>query len=214
MKPYVIKQGDHLLKLAHLMGFDADKVWNDGANAELKDARQDPTMLQAGDILMVPDEPKKQLDLKHEEKNEYVAKVPKVAVSVAVADDEEPLAGEAYVVEGLGDEEERTTDADGMVTFEAPVNIREVTVRFVNVDLAFRVGVGELDPVDTDAGVRMRLTQLGFYGPTLAGEDQYVERDDSQLAAAIAAFQGSKGLAVTGEMDDATKDALLDAHGS
>ncbi|HHH29707.1 MAG TPA: peptidoglycan-binding protein [Polyangiaceae bacterium] len=214
MKPYVIKHGDHLLKLAHLMGFDADKVWNDGANAELKAARSDPTMLQAGDILMVPDEPKKQLDLKHEEKNDYVAKVPKIAVSVAVTDDDEPLANEAYVVEGLGDDTERTTDGDGMVSFEAPVHVREVTVRFVNVDLTFRLGVGELDPIDTDAGVRMRLTQLGLYGPKLAGEDQYVERDDSQLAAAIAAFQSRSGLEVTGEMDDATREALLEAHGS
>lgn len=214
MKPYVIKQGDHLLKLAHLMGFDADRVWNDGANAELKAARSEPTMLQAGDILMVPDEPKKQLDLKHEAKNEFVAKVPKIAVSVAVTDDDEPLANEPYVVEGLGDDQTRTTDADGMVSFEAPVHLREVTVRFENVELAFRVGIGELDPIDTDAGVRMRLTQLGFYGPKLGGEDRYVERDDSQLAAAIAAFQSKHGLEVTGTMDDATEEALRDAHGS
>ena len=169
MKPYVIKQGDYLLKLAHHLGFDADTVWNDDANAELKDARKDPDMLQAGDILMVPDEPKKQLDLKKETENNFVAAVPKIAVSLAVTDDDEPLANEAYVVEGLGDDEERTTDADGFVSFEAPVHVREVTVRFVDVDLAFRVGIGELDPIDTDAGVRMRLTQLGFYGPQIAG---------------------------------------------
>ena len=35
MKPYVVKQGDYLNKLAHRLCFDAEKVWNDPANAEL-----------------------------------------------------------------------------------------------------------------------------------------------------------------------------------
>jgi hypothetical protein len=214
MKPYVIKQGDYLTKLAHLLGFDAQTVWNDGKNAELKAARSDPSMLQAGDVLFVPDEPKKKLPLKPEEENKYVARVPKVKVSVVVADDDEPVADEPYVIEGLGDEEEYTTDGQGTVSFEAPVHVREVTVRFKNRELAFRVGVGELDPIDTDSGVRMRLTQLGFYGAVTAGADAYVERSDAQLAAAIAAFQGAKGLPVNGEMDDATREALREAHGS
>jgi len=214
MKPYVIKQGDYLSKLAHLLGFDAQTVWNDPKNAELKEQRSDPAMLQAGDILFVPDEPKKRLPLKHEEENSYVATVPRISVSVVVADDDEPVADQPYVVEGLGDDEERMTDKDGTVSFEAPVHVREVTVRFKERELAFRIGVGELDPIDTDAGVRMRLTQLGFYGATLAGEDAYVERDDAQLAAAIAAFQTAQGLPTTGELDDATRKALLDVHGS
>ena len=214
MKPYVIKQGDYLTKLAHQMGFDADTVWSDGKNAELKALRPDPSMLQAGDILFVPDEPKKRLPLKAEEENSYVAKVPKVSVSVVVSDDDEPIADEPYVVEGLGDDEERTTDADGTVTFEAPVHVREVTVRFKKRDLVFRIGVGELDPIDTDSGVRMRLTQLGYYGAQTAGEDAYVERNDAQLAAAIAAFQGARSLPISGDMDEVTRDALLEAHGS
>jgi hypothetical protein len=213
MKPYVIKQGDFVSKLAHLRGFDADKVWNDPKNAELKDARKDPDMLQAGDILFVPDEPKPRLKLEAETENSYVAKVPKIAVAVAVGEDDEPLADEPFTVEGL-DDEERTTDKDGMVRFEAPVHLREVTVRFKNRELVFRVGIGELDPIDTDSGVRIRLTQLGFYGAQTAGEDAYVERDDAQLAAAIAAFQSSQGMEVTGDLDDATRQALLDAHGS
>lgn len=214
MKPYVIKQGDYLTKLAHLRGFDADKVWNDGKNAELKAARSDPAMLQAGDILFVPDEPKKRMALTKETENKYVARVPTVKVSVAVTDDDEPIEDEPYVVEGLGDDTEKKTEKGGMVSFEAPVHLREVTVRFVKRALTFRVGIGELDPIDTDSGVRMRLTQLGFYGAQVAGEDAYVERSDSQLAAAIAAFQTAHGLNVTGEMDDATRGSLNEVHGS
>jgi len=170
MKPYVIKQGDYLTKLAHLLGFDAETVWNDPKNAELKEQRSDPAMLQAGDILVVPDEPKKRLPLEHEAENSYVASVPTISVSVVVADDDEPVADEPYVVEGLGDDEERTTDSEGVVTFEAPVHVREVTVRFTQRVLSFRIGVGEIDPIDTDSGGRMRLTQLGYCGATLAAK--------------------------------------------
>ena len=51
MKPYVIKQGDYLLKLSHTLGFNHDKVWSDGKNAKLKELRKNPNMLQAGDIV-------------------------------------------------------------------------------------------------------------------------------------------------------------------
>ena len=58
MKPYVVKQGDYLLKLAHGLGFDADTVWNADENADLK-AKRDPNILCPGDLLYVPDsEPK------------------------------------------------------------------------------------------------------------------------------------------------------------
>jgi len=214
MKPYVIKQGDYLTKLAHHLGFDAEAVWNDAKNAELKSAREDPNMLQAGDVLFVPDEPKKRLELTAEQENTYVAKVPKVKVSVVVSEDDEPLAGEKYVVLGLGDEEEMTTDAEGRVAFEAPVHVREVMVRFPERELVLRVGIGDLDPITTDSGARMRLTHLGFYGAQLGGEDQYVERDDQQLAAAVSAFQAAQKLPVTGELDDSTREALIAAHGS
>ena len=85
MKPYVVKQGDHLTKLAHKMGFDADTVWNDSKNAELKKARK-PDILKAGDVLWVPDEPKKKLSLTAQSSNAYVAKVPKVPMKIALSD--------------------------------------------------------------------------------------------------------------------------------
>lgn len=36
---YIVRQGDHLEKLAHLLGFDAVKVWGDPKNADLKTLR-------------------------------------------------------------------------------------------------------------------------------------------------------------------------------
>ena len=214
MKPYVIKQGDYMAKLGHTLGFDADAVWNDGKNKELKKARKNPNMLVPGDILFVPDEPRKGLALEKETDNSYVATVPKISVSVIVTEDDEPIKDEKYQLRGLDDETEYQTDSDGRVEFKAPVHVREVELYFPERELTMKVGIGDLDPIDTDSGVRMRLTHLGFYGPKVSGEDQYVEREDAQLAGAVAAFQASVGLTVNGILDDETRDALVEAHGS
>lgn len=212
MKPYVIKHGDYLLKVAHLLGFDADEVWN--ANAELKALRKDPSLLKAGDVLFVPDELKPKLRLNKEETNAFVARVPAVKLALHVAEEGEPLKNEKYVIEGLGDESERVTDGEGKLELTVPVHVREVIVRFVKTGKRMKLAVGELDPPDTPSGARMRLTSLGFYGAKLTGKDQYVVHDEEALAQAVRAFQASKDLPVTGELDAATRDALVAEHGS
>jgi hypothetical protein len=214
VKPYVIKQGDYLTKLAHTMGFDGDAVWGDGKNADLKSARKNPDMLRAGDVLYVPDEPKKKLSLTKETENKYVAKIPKVKVSVVLTEDGEPLKDLAYKLEGLGDDDEHQTDGEGRVTFEAPVHVREVVVHLLKKDLRIRVGVGDLDPADTPSGARMRLTSLGFYGARVEGADPHVSHDDAALEAAVNAFQSAEGLPVTGKLDHATREAIIAAYGS
>ncbi len=57
MQPYVIRQGDFLLKLAHKFGFDADSVWSDPSNSALRTLRSDPNILSPGDILYIPTPP-------------------------------------------------------------------------------------------------------------------------------------------------------------
>ncbi|MSP26069.1 MAG: peptidoglycan-binding protein [Myxococcales bacterium] len=214
MKPYVIKQGDYLTKLAHTRGFSADAVWSDGKNAELKAARKNPNMLRAGDVLFLPDLPKKKLTLTKETENKFIAKVPKVTVSVVLAEDDEPLKDTKYKFEGIGDDSERITDGEGRVTVEVAVNVREVVVHLLERDVRIRVGVGDLDPADTPSGARMRLSALGFYGGRVAGEEKYVAHEDAAFQAAVRAFQKSQGLDATGEVDDRTRDSLVTAHGS
>jgi hypothetical protein len=59
VQPYVIRQGDYLGKLAHEFGFDANDVWNDPQNAQLRQAgqlSQDPNILNPTEILYIPDQ--------------------------------------------------------------------------------------------------------------------------------------------------------------
>jgi len=214
MKPYVIKQGDYLLKVAHLLGFDADEVWDSGENGELKQLRTDPSMLKPGDILFVPDEPKKRLRLNKYETNAFVARVPAVKLALLLTENGEPLKNKKFVVEGLGDDSEQTTDGEGRLEVTAPVHVREVIVRFIESGNRMKLAIGDLDPPDTPSGARMRLTSLGFYGAKLAGADRYVAHDDAALASAVRAFQTKHKIEPTGRLDDATQSALVKEHGS
>jgi hypothetical protein len=213
MKPYVIKPGDHLKKVAFLLGFDPDKVWNDDANLDLKDKRGTGDVLWPGDILYVPEEPVKNR-FTVEAENHYKATVPKVKVDLVLAGPGgTPLANEPYVVHGLGDETEKTTGDDGKVSFEAGITLDHVHVTLTQRKRKLKVAIGGLDPASELSGARMRLEQLGFYGPTFsAGGDPM--RDDAQLAAALRAFQVAKGLVATGKLDPDAIAALIDAHGS
>ena len=75
------------------------------------------------------------------------------------------------------------------------------------------LGVGHMDPIETEEGIKKRLAHLGYY--TLLGDDLESAEDGAQrYAGAVAAFQKSLGLGETGAIDDDTKNALLMAHGT
>ncbi len=56
MEPYVVRQGDHLAKLAYQFNFDANIVWNDPKNANLRQVRPNSNILSPGDVLYIPDQ--------------------------------------------------------------------------------------------------------------------------------------------------------------
>ena len=214
MKPYVVKQGDYLTKLAHRLGFSAKDVWRHPKNRDLAKLRGDGEILCAGDILFVPDEPKKRLPLTLEADNRYEARVPRLPVRLVLAIDGEPLAGEKYRVEGIGDESDKVTDAEGAVTFEVDVHVRAATIVLVDRNQRCRVMIGDLDPVSEPSGARMRLTSLGYHGAMVAGADEYEAHDDGALRAALVAFQRDRGLEPSGELDEATQEELVALNGA
>ncbi|MCA9625274.1 MAG: hypothetical protein KC731_39900, partial [Myxococcales bacterium] len=52
----MIRQGDFVARLAQRFGFDADEVWNDESNRELREQRESPNVLAPGDVLHIPEE--------------------------------------------------------------------------------------------------------------------------------------------------------------
>jgi hypothetical protein len=219
MQPYIVKQGDYLSKLAGLYGFDADEIWKHEANKKLATLRPDHHLLAPGDILYLPTKPARWLPLKASSSNSYVATVPRAGVALHFLDGEgKPLANEGCLVHGLPREEEggeeMVTGPDGSLVLSVPVHVRELTVVFYDKrHMSYRVLLGDMDPAEEASGIRKRLEHLGFYGYI---EDPYATDDDASERdrKAIADFQRSVGVSPTGEVDDATRESLIEQHGS
>lgn len=215
MRPYIIKQGDYLSKLASLLRFDAQSIWNDPRNQELKKRRADPEILLPGDVLYIPDAPPAPCLLRKGTKNRFVAAVTKVRVRTCFRDHEgSPFKALQYKVEGLGEPITGVTDVNGLVDFDVDVGVREVRVVFPDRLEHYDLRIGDLDPIDEPTGANMRLEHLGYYGWMLAGRaEPSLGLDTECLRLALRAFQRDRKLPETGMLDAATTSALREAHG-
>jgi len=195
-------QGEYLGKLAFELGFDAAKVWNDPQNADLR-GKRDPNVLCPGDVLYVPDARPAWLSFSAGTTNRFRGRVPTVDVTLTFNVWDRAMAGEPCIVEGLGAPRELSTDGEGRLKVAVPVTVAELFVKFPKRGTTHHVLVGHMDPIDQPSGVAKRLAHL-----------DYRRRSDGEdLAPAIRRFQAAQGLPVTGVLDDATKKALLAAHG-
>jgi peptidoglycan hydrolase-like protein with peptidoglycan-binding domain len=207
MRPYVIRQGDYLTKLAHAMGFDADAVWGHADNQALREKRQNHNILQPGDVLHVPEpQPESGPQVSPNTSNRYKARVPTMEIKLKLRDGDGPLANKAYRLRGAGKEQQGTTDGDGLATLRVPLHLREVCL-VLEGGREYQLLIGDMDPVDEPSGVRKRLEHLGYLSRSLGD-------DDGALQDAVRAFQAAQQMTATGEIDQATRDALVSAHGS
>ncbi|MFO0555575.1 MAG: peptidoglycan-binding domain-containing protein [Polyangiaceae bacterium] len=207
MPPYVIKQGDYLTKLAHELSFDPDTVWNHEKNAALRERRPNRDILYPGDILEIPDAEPNAAPVQQGSSNDYSAAIPKVKITVLLEGPEGPLANEPFSIEGLA-ETTGSTNGAGEIDLEIPVDVKSFTVSLTQKEYAYNILVGHLDPPTEDSGIRQRLTNLGIFRRASPPEDAAAYR------AAIREFQRQKSLPITGEVDDATREAIVSAHGA
>ncbi|MFO0630564.1 MAG: peptidoglycan-binding domain-containing protein [Polyangiales bacterium] len=210
MRSYVIRQGDYLTRLGARMGFDPQNVWDHPKNADLKARRKRWEVLAPGDVLAIPDDTRAPRPLAQGGQARFVAKVPRVRVTLRYQADDGPLAGEPYVIDGLPEAIAGETGPDGVVHVDVPVIVSEFTLRFPQRQQRQRVRVGHLDPSDESGGIVQRLAHLGYLG--LRDADG-ASPGDGALRDAVQRFQRAAKLPATGALDAATVDALRDAHG-
>jgi hypothetical protein len=173
MQPYVVKDGDFLLQLAFQMGFDADTVWNDPSNDDLRSIRADPNILLAGDLLHVPDPPdpsSQATNLTPGSTNNFVAADPPTfaLTHTFVGDDTTSYASQAYTVQELAQLTGLQTDENGTATFQAPVTLQTATIVFTDSGESFTLAMGGMDPINTISGIFKRLQNLGYIDDDVA----------------------------------------------
>jgi peptidoglycan hydrolase-like protein with peptidoglycan-binding domain len=213
MRPYVVRQGDYLGKLAHRYGFDADEVWNLSDNDKLRQARPNPNILCPGDILYIPESPGRELQATSGTTNQYKASLPTTKVTITLRDRQGAIANIGYIVEGLAKPIEGTTDGDGVAKFSVPIHVRAVdlVLRGEHHNTRYLVRIGHMDPIEERSGQRARLAHLGYLRAPHAEVDT---DEDPRLEHALRTFQRAQGLPESGAADSATLSALADAHGS
>jgi hypothetical protein len=217
MQPYVIKQGDYLAVLAYRFGFDADTVWNDDKNADLRKLRLDPNILWPTDVLYIPDQidkDPKTHDLALGTTNNFVSHAPTVNMTILFSD--EALVAQNYTIEELPELTGLAT-VGGKASFAIPVTLTAFTIVFTDSGTTFAFDVGHMDPINTLTGVAKRLQNLGYLGPQ-PDEDNL---DVNAVRMGVRLFKASQGaspddadLSDVGTLGDATASLLVAAHGS
>ncbi len=233
MQPYVIRQGDHIGRLAYELGFDADAVWNDPANDDLRQIRTDPNILWPTDVLYVPTpaEPESQ-DLVVGDTNSFVADPPTMDLRLMFSDP--GLASKPVTIAELPDLTGLTIAGDGTLSLTVPVTLDAVTVVFDD-ETSFSCQVAFLDPINTLSGVAGRLQNLGFLSPRADPGAIAIDVVRSALGVFLASYatddDGTSAsadgtddpdadqdydlmLRDDGTLDDAAAKVLLRVHGS
>lgn len=210
MPTHTVKAGEHLSGIAAQYGFkNADTIWNDPKNADLKKLRKDPHVLRPGDEVFIPDKRAQQLLAPAGARHKFQIARKKLKLRLSVLDFRgDPVVSKDVTLECEGAKAEGT-DGDGFIELMISPAAKTATLT-VDGDVT-EVQIGHLDPVSDIDGVRARLANLGYLA-LREGVDGEAEGEDLRLA--IRDFQVDNDLDVTGELDDATRAKLEEIHGS
>lgn len=211
MPQYTVKQGDCILSIAEDFGFAYETIWNHPNNADLKQKRNDPTILFAGDAVFVPDKTPRIEDKPVDELHKFVKKVAKAKVRLRLMDlKRQPRPSLPYVATVDGENMEGESDGDGYITLQVRPNAKHLTLKITEGDKTdtYELPLGSVDPITELTGVQQRLVNLGYP----CGSEMGTLGDITK--AAIRAFQKEAGLPETGDPDDATRAKLKELHGT
>jgi len=209
---HVVRQGECMDKIAHQSGFFWETLWNLPENAELKGARKNPSVLLVGDRVTIPALRLREESISTEQRHTFRRKGVPSELKLQLLSGDEPRANLKYRLVVDGKESKGTTGQDGRIEpTPIPPDARSAQIYLSNPDNpeeeeCIELSLGGMDPIDDVLGIQRRLENLGFECPTDG-------KLDEETRSALMRFQQSKELDPTGNADDETKQALLDAHG-
>lgn len=207
-RKHTVKPAECLSSIAFEHGFFWQSLWEHPDNAELRQARDSPFVLDPGDVVHIPEREPREVEVATEARHTFRLKGVPAKLRLRLRTMGQPLANLPYVLECGGQTITGTTDASGRIELFVPPNAPPGTLR---------VGEGEhlrvyglvpraLNPVSELDGMQSRLTNLGYYRGPLHG------KLDAATVAALERFQRDHDLEVNGRADEATLSMLSDVH--
>lgn len=173
-----VKQGEWVGSIAQQYGFTdwQAKIWERPENSELRERREDPHLLAPGDILFVPPLEEKTVSGETGRRHRFKVKARTDLLRLRVFDTDGELVKSApYELEvelPVGSrpfrQQNRTTDAEGMLEEEIPFGARKGKLKLPEQDLEFELQLSHLEPLAEDdeellvRALQQRLSSLGF----------------------------------------------------
>jgi hypothetical protein len=210
---HVVRQGECLSSIADRFGFrDYRTIYDDPANALLRQARPDPNVLSPGDRVEIPDKQARAEPAATGVRHAFFARVVPTFLRLEL----ETARSLTYELRVDGRVVDRgVTDGKDVIVhpIEADARSAQITIWPSNMPSktpasgsTIDLTLGALDPIDTIAGVQGRLKNLSFYhGPI-------DDRLNDATIEAIRAFEAFVGQPPTGQVSDALRAALVARH--
>lgn len=210
MKLHTVKQGECISSIAEENGFFWETIWNHPDNKQLHDLRQDPNILYAGDVVLVPDKRLKEMSETTNQVYKYRLKNTPAKLKVRILRDAEPRSGETYILSIDKVEIKRGTippSGDIEIPILPQAKEGELVIGEGENAETYILNLGFLNPIDTISGVKARLNNIGFDCGKVNNEM------DEETIEAITDFQSYINHPnPTGEIDDQTRKTLATLH--
>jgi hypothetical protein len=211
MPYYVVKECEQLALIVArecAPGTDVQTIVDDPKNEPLFRSRS-PNVLGTGDEVWLPDDaPFSPLTraVTSGSSMRMIVRRPTRTFRLKLAQpDRSPIANAAYVLVVGGKEHQGTTDGDGVLELQLPLDAKDGELHVGSSTRAIQVG--GLEPLHSLRGIQGRLLNLGYSPGPIDG--QLSDRTIS----AIKAFQASQGLTPDGIVNEATRARLKSAYG-
>jgi Putative peptidoglycan binding domain len=201
-----VKPGECIASISTAHGFFRVTLEEHPENAALRERRGDLSFLEPGDRVFVPDKRLKELDRPTGQRHVFRRRgVPERLRLRALDDDGNPREGVAYELEVDGAAGKGRIGPAGWIEAWISPSAEKAILRIAapGGPLTYAIDLGYLRPITDVKGVQARLKNLGFYHGAIDGQLGEATK------AAVQKFQEAQGLSSTGELDGATRDALL-----
>jgi N-acetylmuramoyl-L-alanine amidase len=206
---HVVEEGECLSSLAKRFGFRLWRtIYDDPANAALRQARPDPNVLAPGDVVIIPDKEARSEAAATGARHTYFVATSHTMLRIVLAD----IEPRRYRLTVEGDVFEGAFPASGLIerAIRSDARTGQLAVWFTDDTsgdgLTWDLDIGALDPVDHLSGVKARLNNLGY---AAGAEDETQNQDTSD---AVSAFQAKHDEPATGDPDPAFRERLRQAH--
>ena len=200
---YTVQQGDCLSSLGYKFKIPWKKIWDHANNAALKQKRKSPDVLFPGDIIFIPEKTLKEENGATDQKHKFVKKVEKVWLRLRLLEEDKPRRNLDYTL--LIGKEEITGTTDGNGKLEQKISPAAKEAWLKTKEDIYHLQLGYLNPTEENSGVAQRLQNLAFLGK---------DKSAAKVSSSVKEFKKKNGLGETDEVNDATRNKLLEKHGS